>query len=1116
MNTYQGPQINLEKQQNVIRFWNVLEYLSPFDLQRTLAESLHYFRLNEGFQEKDLPWGNPEKLIALGLPRGKNYKYTIYFGVFEVEAAMSELRRVLDVEPPSFSDPASDTTCFGSFRVGEDGYPAPESLSLSALPWAVGHLAGDDLRAKLRDTFWSDLFGSYRTELYSLFFEDADLRERRRRPFDPDLLTDLSGAALRAADWYPKVTPLAYCVIDEDKRRRPAAPPGEGAEELPAHEPGQDITQGGVEEDTPGLVAGEPSTQQDETTILNSFYAQDLERVFLALSGGDVGSALARYLDEEAPADRSNLLDRRHIVPWCAPRMMPIGRWASDDSQYQSLMQQVAINIARATLDKEGVFSVNGPPGTGKTTMLRDLIADIIVQRAVRLAEFDSPEAAFTEGSLLTTASGKSFSAYRLDPRLTGFEMVVASSNNGAVENVTREIPGDKAVGEDYRGRASYFTEVAQYCLKPDDKGVPPWGLIAAVLGNSRNRFEFTQKFWLDKPEEEESLLELPKRMTLRRHLNERVSSGRLDWSRARAGFEAARSRVVNLVNVRDEWAQAVAGNRAIQAQLPEAEALASEEKERYEEAAGALRQAARVAGRSEKALCTQLKVIEAIERGRPNAFLFFIHSLHRVFAVSKVANYEERMGDAQGELDRIREELKQHQAAQEDAQERLEQSRGRHDEAVDALTRLKTRYQQNEQAIIEGRAQLGVEAFADEQWWTRDERAVQLRAPWLDAELNRARAELFLAALRLHQVFIEVARYRFRRNISLWSDMMTGKLVGAKAEEILTLWQTFFLVVPVVSTTFASVGRMFARLGRESLGWLLIDEAGQATPQAAVGALWRTKRAVIVGDPLQIEPVVSLEDPIINRLAELLNLSQHWRPSSSGTGASVQRLADYVNAYGGIIGDDAKALWVGCPLRMHRRCSNPMFDISNKIAYEENMIKESDDAPPEGHPILGVSSWISVGGSCVGKQWVPEQGQRVLRMLSKLKSTGEELPKVFVISPFRDVAFKLTQLLEKEQNLWAPNGVKDWRVKQWLKRSVGTVHTFQGKEAPVVIFLLGTDHESYGARGWASSKPNILNVAATRAQKYLYIVGDENLWKELNYFDTGSERLKKFSKNVE
>ncbi|MBD5564140.1 helicase [Clostridium botulinum] len=69
------------------------------------------------------------------------------------------------------------------------------------------------------------------------------------------------------------------------------------------------------------------------------------------------------------------------------------------------------------------------------------------------------------------------------------------------------------------------------------------------------------------------------------------------------------------------------------------------------------------------------------------------------------------------------------------------------------------------------------------------------------------------------------------------------------------------------------------------------------------------------------------------------------------------------------------------------------------------------------------------------------------------------------------------------------------------MKKSIGTVHTFQGKETPIVIICLGVDEDHEGAANWASNSPNILNVAVTRAKNRVIIVGkivgDKEYFKE-------------------
>lgn len=103
------------------------------------------------------------------------------------------------------------------------------------------------------------------------------------------------------------------------------------------------------------------------------------------------------------------------------------------------------------------------------------------------------------------------------------------------------------------------------------------------------------------------------------------------------------------------------------------------------------------------------------------------------------------------------------------------------------------------------------------------------------------------------------------------------------------------------------------------------------------------------------------------------------------------------------------------------------------------------------------------------------------------------------MLTPFRSIETKLKEKLEQ-------SSIVD-------KNKVGTVHKAQGKEAEVVIFVLGGNPERAGALTWASAKPNLLNVAVSRAKEYLYVIGNYDRWKDCKYFNVLARYLSKIDK---
>ncbi len=920
---------------DLLDFWRAVELFAPQRVPRLDAERCVYP------VAEPLPW-HPDHPVQ-GEPLGEKqaWQHVVYCGVYPVERAFAEIRAQYPSQRDVYDEgPPAGFSALAVFVLDEEGCPVAGSEVLASCAWASAQALLEGPTAVGTGAF-ERAAADFRARLRELLALEEG--EEGGGADAPDA-APLDRASLRAA--------LELVADLLDLRHLPETSALRGAREIRIKS---------------RRVSRREARDPGGRELLNSFHAADLAAVANAVRHDDLGGGLREYLTSAQQVDAGRRIDVErdlaHVRRAVGVRRVPGGRWPAPAEECLALGQQFALNTIAGDRGEQRLFAVNGPPGTGKTVMLRDLLASNVVERALRLAKLERPSDAFA-GIRTWRAARYERRVHCLRRELTGFEMVLACATNAAAENVTAEIPARAAIAEEWDEEADavdYFAEIATAILTrgrdaAGDANREAWALTAAPLGNRANNQAFVSWFWF------KGLLSV------------------LDASR----------------EPELPWEQAVTDFR---------EACA----------------------------------------------------------------FAQRWPDTFGPYSDVLDELSD--ATRSGASERQRR----------LLVLAREKWHRGAPTL----------PFPDEQWEQPEERAErERRTPWVNEEWNAARTRVFLAALALHRALIEGAAREMRESLAATMDLLSAKApADLSSKAALAAWQALFLVVPLVSTTFASFPYLFRHLRAEALGWLLIDEAGQATPQSAVGAIWRARRTVVLGDPLQLEPIEPLPFSIQTILRE-----RHGVPEASlPVSASVQALADQVARVGTFRGRRGEeAVWVGAPLNVHRRCEEPMFAIVNEVAYQGQMI---NCTPPRAPCELPVSAWLDVSGESHRGNWIAAEGAALDGLLQELRACQADFAEVFVISPFRDVARELA----------AQSG----RLRrQYGALRAGTIHTAQGREADVVIAVLGGNPQRPGARAWAAERPNLLNVAVSRARRRLYVIGDRSAWSRLPHFDVLAEAL--------
>lgn len=296
--------------------------------------------------------------------------------------------------------------------------------------------------------------------------------------------------------------------------------------------------------------------------------------------------------------------------------------------------------------------------------------------------------------------------------------------------------------------------------------------------------------------------------------------------------------------------------------------------------------------------------------------------------------------------------------------------------------------------------------------------------------------------------------------------------------KEILS--RLMMLGVVIVSTT-----HKLPTIGESAtIDLLVFDEAGQCAPEIGAAMLSFAKSALLVGDLKQLQPIAGLTVEQSVHLAKTLELDL---PSAfCAARGSAMALARYVTPF--TDGVDSS----GITLLYHYRCHPKIIGYCNRLLYANQIRCIRGDKPTAAQ--LPAMSWVGVQGTPTRAghsmvniaeleeiaRWIRESHQRLIDAYQR------PLAKVLaIITPLKAQAEQAKTLIPKLLADILP-------PETFEEMTIGTVHALQGAECPVVAFSLvqqRTGGELFADRDGGF----LMNVAVSRAKDAFVVFGDRD-----------------------
>lgn len=299
-----------------------------------------------------------------------------------------------------------------------------------------------------------------------------------------------------------------------------------------------------------------------------------------------------------------------------------------------------------------------------------------------------------------------------------------------------------------------------------------------------------------------------------------------------------------------------------------------------------------------------------------------------------------------------------------------------------------------------------------------------------------------------------------------------------------------FLDIFNIISVTSLSA-KASLPLSNELFDMVVIDEASQCDIASAIPLILRAKQLVVIGDPLQLKHITSLNKIEEDRIKEHLHLS-----TSVYLKYKEKSLWDYSESFLTNAINNNKIINID----RHYRCHPDIIGYSNEAFYNPKLgvdlkicTKNKDFAiQPNGIKWIDVVGVYKAETININELEIEKSIEIAIYFANKYPDIS-----IGIVTPFRHQADALHKKIpESLQNRIVAN----------------TVNIFQGDEKDVMIYSLVVTNNSPDSKiYWIDNMvPESVNVAVTRARNTIYIVGNKE------YIKSKSNVLKPLGKLVD